>query len=353
MISKILKIEPDNRLTLEEILTHKFISDIVPNAKNRLILPENVVIEPFIISKMNPEENKNIKDDYDDINDITNEIYLNDDSKKLFEKLNESYNNLTKVHNDVLIQKKINENQNAKLIEYLKQNVDILQKEINKKLEINLNQAKQISLLEEDKKYLNQQIENLKSKLAIKDKQIEELKLYKEKNENSLNNIKRHNQIYSDEFLMNKSNSVKEIEENSNYYYNNLLLFYQKENKKLNDINDKYLSIINELKEKIVKLEITNSQLNNNNIEQPIFKLLKENEILLEKKEKKINKFESVIENISNFIEKINFETFNVEIPIDHSNNLDSINMKNVPFYKNSMSNEIEYKNNFSESNEK
>ena len=147
---------------------------------------------------------------------------------------------------------------------------------------------------------------------------------------------------------MNKSNSVKEIEENSNYYYNNLLLFYQKENKKLNDINDKYLSIINELKEKIVKLEITNTQLNNNNIEQPIFKLLKENEILLEKKEKKINKFESVIENISNFIEKINFETFNVEIPIDHSNNLDSINMKNVPFYKNSMSNEIEYKNNFS-----
>ena len=353
LISKILKIEPDNRLTLEEILTHKFISDIVPNAKNRLILPENVVIEPFIISKMNPEENKNIKDDYDDINDITNEIYLNDDSKKLFEKLNESYNNLTKVHNDVLIQKKINENQNAKLIEYLKQNVDILQKEINKKLEINLNQAKQISLLEEDKKYLNQQIENLKSKLAIKDKQIEELKLYKEKNENSLNNIKRHNQIYSDEFLTNKSNSVKEIEENSNYYYNNLLLFYQKENKKLNDINDKYLSIINELKEKIVKLEITNTQLNNNNIEQPIFKLLKENEILLEKKEKKINKFESVIENISNFIEKINFETFNVEIPIDHSNNLDSINMKNVPFYKNSMSNEIEYKNNFSESNEK
>ena len=93
--------------------------------------------------------------------------------------------------------------------------------------------------------------------------------------------------------------------------------------------------------------------MNNNNIEQPIFKLLKENEILLEKKEKKINKFESVIENISNFIEKINFETFNVEIPIDHSNNLDSINMKNVPFYKNSMSNEIEYKNNFSESNEK
>ena len=184
-------------------------------------------------------------------------------------------------------------------------------------------------------------------------KQIEELKLYKEKNENSLNNIKRHNQIYSDEFLMNKSNSVKEIEENSNYYYNNLLLFYQKENKKLNDINDKYLSIINELKEKIVKLEITNTQLNNNNIEQPIFKLLKENEILLEKKEKKINKFESVIENISNFIEKINFETFNVEIPIDHSNNLDSNNMKNVPFYKNSMSNEIEYKNNFSESNEK
>ena len=360
LISKILKVNPENRLNLEEILQHKFISDIVPDASKRLILPSDVIIEPFIISKMTPQEKIKVNEsDYDsNYSNRNSDINFSDDYKKLNEKLNESYNNLNKMYNDVLIKKKINENENAKSIEYLKQKVEILQNEIYKKLEINLNQAKQISLLEEDKKYLLQKIDTLNVKYENKEKQyLSVIQKLMDKIKNNKDNkdspIKRNNQTTLDEFFTNKSHSVKDLQDLPNYYNDNLLLFYQQENKKLNEINDKYLSIINDLKEKIVKLE-TNSITNEVNNE-PLYKILKENEAEMEKKEKKINKFENILENISNFIEKINYETFQVDIPFEHFDSFDSNNLswKNGNNYKCLSSANIQFPNNLSQSNEK
>ena len=360
LISKILKVNPENRLNLEEILQHKFISDIVPDASKRLILPSDVIIEPFIISKMTPQEKIKVNEsDYDsNYSNRNSDINFSDDYKKLNEKLNESYNNLNKMYNDVLIKKKINENENAKSIEYLKQKVEILQNEIYKKLEINLNQAKQISLLEEDKKYLLQKIDTLNLKYENKEKQyLNVIQKLMDKIKNNKDNkdspIKRNNQTTLDDFFTNKSHSVKDLQDLPNYYNDNLLLFYQQENKKLNEINDKYLSIINDLKEKIVKLE-TNSITNEVNNE-PIYKILKENEAEIEKKEKKINKFENILENISNFIDKINYETFQVDIPFEHYDSFDSNNLswKNGNNYKCLNSANIQFPNNLSQSNEK
>ena len=41
LISKILRYNPNERLTLEEILEHKFFKRFFPNAKSDLILPDN------------------------------------------------------------------------------------------------------------------------------------------------------------------------------------------------------------------------------------------------------------------------------------------------------------------------
>ena len=49
LISKILKLEPDQRPTLKEILEHQFILSYVENPTSRLILPSEVIIKPFII----------------------------------------------------------------------------------------------------------------------------------------------------------------------------------------------------------------------------------------------------------------------------------------------------------------
>ena len=48
LISKILKLEPDQRPTLKEILEHQFILTYVQNPNSRLILPSEVVIKPFV-----------------------------------------------------------------------------------------------------------------------------------------------------------------------------------------------------------------------------------------------------------------------------------------------------------------
>ena len=86
-----------------------------------------------------------------------------------------------------------------------------------------------------------------------------------------------------------------------------------------------------------------------------MFKLLKENEEKIEKKEKKINKFKNILENISNFIDKINYETFQVDIPFEHYDSFDSNNLswKNGNNYKCLNSANIQFPNNLSQSNEK
>ena len=187
--------------------------------------------------------------------------------------------------------------------------------------------------------------------MSVIQKLMEKIKYNKDNKESP--QIKRNNQNTLDEFFTNKSHSVKDLQDIPNYYNDNLLLFYQKENKKLNEINDKYLNIINELKEKIVKLE-TNS-ISNEVENEPMFKLLKENEEKIEKKEKKINKFKNILENISNFIDKINYETFQVDIPFDHFDSFDSNNLswKNGNYYKSSSNANIQFpNNNLSQSNE-
>ena len=56
LIMKILKIEPEQRLSLEEMLKHPFITKFIPDATSYLIKPEEgAQYKPFIISKDDPK----------------------------------------------------------------------------------------------------------------------------------------------------------------------------------------------------------------------------------------------------------------------------------------------------------
>ena len=57
LIEKILKVDPKERLNLEQIIKHNFITKYFPNAEDSLIKPEEEMKEykPFIISKDDPE----------------------------------------------------------------------------------------------------------------------------------------------------------------------------------------------------------------------------------------------------------------------------------------------------------
>ena len=56
LIIKILKLDPKQRLPLEEMIKHPFITKFTPDAHKRLIKPvEGVKYEPFIVSKYDPK----------------------------------------------------------------------------------------------------------------------------------------------------------------------------------------------------------------------------------------------------------------------------------------------------------
>ena len=56
LIMKILKLDPKQRLPLEDMLKHPFITKYVPDAQKYLVKPEeNVQYKPFIVSKDNPK----------------------------------------------------------------------------------------------------------------------------------------------------------------------------------------------------------------------------------------------------------------------------------------------------------
>ena len=53
---KILKLDPKQRLPLEDMLKHPFITKYVPDATKYLIKPEeNVQYKPFVVSKDDPK----------------------------------------------------------------------------------------------------------------------------------------------------------------------------------------------------------------------------------------------------------------------------------------------------------
>ena len=56
LIMKILKLEPKQRLPLEDMLKHPFITKFVPDAQKYLIKPEeNLQYKPFVVSKDDPK----------------------------------------------------------------------------------------------------------------------------------------------------------------------------------------------------------------------------------------------------------------------------------------------------------
>ena len=171
LITKILKIDPNARLTLKEIVTHQFIANYVPNADEKLFLPTQFKCSPFVISKNSPNE------EYDDnstrMTSINNTSTFNgnnnsggEDYKDLYEKLKISYEKLQKEIDDMKIEMKEKDSQAKREINYLKQSKQCLIQDLDKKVQTNLEQARTIAILNEEIKHLNEKNDLISQQLA-------------------------------------------------------------------------------------------------------------------------------------------------------------------------------------------
>lgn len=134
LISKILKLEPDQRPTLKEILEHQFILTYVQNPNSRLILPSEVVIKPFVISKQLPgQEYKTVEDLRGNNNNNNFRYSENEEYKSLYEKLKINYEKLAKNYEELSVKKQENDNKNNQIIKFLRQSKAMLAEDLEKK----------------------------------------------------------------------------------------------------------------------------------------------------------------------------------------------------------------------------
>ena len=205
LISKILIIEPNKRISLNEMIKHNFITKFNGNCEQFLIKPsdDDFIDEPFIISLETPEshlekinkkkikinEEKKIKQNLEKSPKLKSEqinllkrveSILNKEKnkhKKNYILLNESYNNFNNLFSQYILSQK----ENSKNLEILeKQNSKIFKLE-NRNFILEEMKNEKDKIIEEK----NKQIEKYKNKLNEQNTLIKELYFLINKNENN------------------------------------------------------------------------------------------------------------------------------------------------------------------------
>jgi DNA repair exonuclease SbcCD ATPase subunit len=327
LITDILKVNPKERPTLENILDHQFILNNVKNPKSRLILPSEVELKPFIISRQIPGEDLIRPDELRSNLKKRNEIIEleNEEYKSLYENLKADFEKIIKEKDELSMKKDEIEIKIKTLKKYIEESKKMYEKEIDEIINKYLEAMKNISMKEEENKSLKQDINLL-------EKQNEKLK--KEINDIEINNeskIKKFNddiKLYKDrmnQIFQGKLKDKSEIEPHLlEYSDNSILSIYKKENDNLKKQNSKYLEKIEELEQKLkTKLEnLDNKETKKSNT---LYKLLKEKEDELDKKNIHINKLYDVLADISNFMNKITIKNFQFFYEGNSFNNIENI----------------------------
>jgi len=331
LISKLLKLEPDQRLTLKEILEHQFILNYVDNPTSRLILPSEVIIEPFAISKQLPGEEYKAAENSRNNNNNNFRYSENEEYKSLYEKLKINYEKLAKNYEELSVKKQENDNKNNQTIKFLKQSKGMLVEDLEKRMDAYLELKKKIAIDEEEIKRLKQQNNFINEKFNKIEKELKTSENnYKLKVKKYKDDIKLYQEKINDIFQGTYSKKDYKESNLNEFSDDNMVVIYKKENDYLKQQNSNLLKVIEDLNEKILgqEEELKSKEAKGNST---LIKILKENEIELEKKNRIINKLYNVMSNISNFMNKIKMNNFTFTY--------DGNNLNNLEFFKKMLAN--------------
>ena len=364
LITKILKLNPTERLSLEEILDHAWFTQ---NPPLRHVLTNYLTNEKDILkSHLIIEKPENVEDKLNDItdphkkrkfgtlrrelcndNDDQNEKSLNSENieeeknntseNKENEKDNININNNNIINNKIISNNIFMANMNENFM-FIKKQKKILQKKYDELVIKEEKENKLISVLQEENEKLKNKQENLKNNhMKLIDQEIKKYKLLSDDREKLLKEIDVLN------LKNNELNLQNELLKNKVTYFEKQINFLNEKIRDLTQENKKYILEINQMKE-------NESLINNINIEENDKLIDKLNEIT----EKNIKEFKDNISpmnlSLTNFENKIN-DLINDKV-------LTFINEKNKNFEKlmNDENNLIKYDDNtntFFEKNKK
>ena len=336
LIQQILKTDPKQRISLQDIIKHSFFTKFYPNVSDELIKPNQISdIPPYVISKDTPQsvvtkkEKASVKKKRDVspvpetklhleqlkdlkgcnvntncVNDnkfkIENEKLI-EEKEQLLKKYNElivSYTNLEKEHNKF---SELINNANGTIQKLQKEKEDLMNDVNTKELEIQeLKQSKEnerkssISSLHSNEQQSQQMIEELEKKLQNKEEENETLR-------NRIKELEEKEDVFEE---TNNEEKVSQISGNTNNNINIKDTF--NDNKDSNDIEEKYEIIIKELKQK--QLQSENERIKE---KEKLVNMIKKYEEVLDKQSVEIKKQKAKIKKLQVISPKTQFNKTN------------------------------------------
>ena len=274
LISKILKLDPDERLTLEDIIQHEFFLKYFPDAPSCLILPDpDITYKTFVVSKDDPKtwdpvekntifERTPVSTPDPEPNDNTSENKKKEPMDK-YAILQQKYENLK---NDYYAFK--SENDNLDEIEELKQKI----REKNEKLEqlmkgndtINEENLSDEKVLENKCSSLKNENSDLRNKVMafeqrMKEEQSQSIDTQLNEFRNSLDNCDKDYDSAFEEIKNHLINETRQTLTNVIKNKNQEIEKYKAEEKARRDKDKKkYSSLINKYDQTLIWIPFTN-----------------------------------------------------------------------------------------------
>ena len=265
LISKILKLDPSERITLEEMLEHPFFTKYFPDAQKCLILPDpNIIYKTFIVSKDDPKTWDPVKKNSNMLGPLDN--IKNKEPQDKYAQLQEKYESL-KIDFDKM---KLGNNISQNEMEEMKQLKEKI-KEKNEKIQELMKGEKQPESEDKDLKNKCNDLENenndLRNQVLAFEQKIKEQQM--QSIDNKLNEFRNSLAGYGEDYNFAFEDLKKHLDKETRQNFNEIIRnkdeeiekYKREEKARREKEKQKYTSLISKYDKTLSWVESENEEL--------------------------------------------------------------------------------------------
>ena len=265
LISKILKLDPSERITLEEMLEHPFFTKYFPDAQKCLILPDpNITYKTFIVSKDDPKTWDPVKKNSNMLGPLDN--IKNKEPQDKYAQLQEKYESLKIDFDKMKLGNNISQNEMEEMKE-LKEKI----KEKNEKIQELMKGEKQPESEDKDLKNKCNDLENenndLRNQVLAFEQKIKEQQM--QSIDNKLNEFRNSLAGYGEDYNFAFEDLKKHLDKETRQNFNEIIRnkdeeiekYKREEKARREKEKQKYTSLISKYDKTLSWVESENEEL--------------------------------------------------------------------------------------------
>ena len=265
LISKILKLDPSERISLEEMLEHPFFTKYFPDAQKCLILPDpNIIYKTFIVSKDDPKTWDPVKKNSNMLGPLDN--IKNKEPQDKYAQLQEKYESLKIDFDKMKLGNNISQNEMEEMKE-LKEKI----KEKNEKIQELMKGEKQPESEDKDLKNKCNDLENenndLRNQVLAFEQKIKEQQM--QSIDNKLNEFRNSLAGYGEDYNFAFEDLKKHLDKETRQNFNEIIRnkdeeiekYKREEKARREKEKQKYTSLISKYDKTLSWVESENEEL--------------------------------------------------------------------------------------------